>query len=116
VKVWSNVAASAIMPESNRWSGVVFSPDVQSVVASHHLSMLLCRGYSLQERLYEISLSPSTAMKNITPIDLQSQTKNPKNVEQLKPIQKVIEAKLEKNSKSTIKPPKMHMAPKKTNK
>jgi hypothetical protein len=87
------------MPESNRWSDVAFSPDVQSVVASHHLSMLLCRGYSLQERLYEISLSPSTAMKNITPIDLWSQTKNPKNVEQLKPIQKVIEAKREKNER-----------------
>jgi hypothetical protein len=36
-------------------------------------------------------------MKNTTPIDLWSQTKNPKNVEQLKPIQKVIAAKREKN-------------------
>jgi hypothetical protein len=28
VKVCSNVAAGAIIPESNRWSGVAFSPDV----------------------------------------------------------------------------------------
>jgi hypothetical protein len=26
--MWSNVAAGAIMPESNCWSGVAFSPDV----------------------------------------------------------------------------------------
>jgi hypothetical protein len=51
------------------------------------------QGYSLQELLQEISLSPTVERKNSRPIDPWRQTKHPKNVEQLKPIQKVIEAK-----------------------
>jgi ribosomal protein L13E len=49
--------------------------------------------YSLQKLLQEISLSPTAARKNSRSVDLWRQTKHPKNVEQLKPIQKVIEAK-----------------------
>jgi ribosomal protein L13E len=50
------------------------------------------RGYSVQE-LQEISLNPRVARRNGVPVDVWRQTKHPENIEQLKPVQKVIEAK-----------------------
>ena len=68
------------------------------------------RLYSLQELLQEIGLSLTVPRKNSTPTDLWKPTKYSKNVEQLKPIQKVIlRRNTEKISKSTIKLSKTHI-------
>jgi ribosomal protein L13E len=50
------------------------------------------RGYSVQE-LQEVSLNSRVARKNGVPVDVWRQTKHPENVEQLKPVQKAIQAK-----------------------
>jgi large subunit ribosomal protein L13e len=54
------------------------------------------RGYSLQE-LQEVNLDSSIARKNGIPVDRRRHTSYPENIEQLKPIQKVIEGKYKKN-------------------
>jgi ribosomal protein L13E len=51
------------------------------------------RGYSLQELLQEINLSPTVARKNSMSVNVWRQTKHSENVEQLEPIQKAIEMK-----------------------
>jgi ribosomal protein L13E len=55
------------------------------------------RGYSVQE-LQEIGLNPRVARKNGVPVDVWRQTKHPENIEQLKPVQKAIEAKQRKKA------------------
>jgi ribosomal protein L13E len=74
------------------------------------------RGYSIQE-LQEINLNPRVARKNGVPVDVWRQTKHTENVEQLKPVQKAIEAKRrEKQQTDNKKPPKIYTAAKKKKK